>query len=322
MEEKMMFSCTKDGIQSMQRFFTIAFLVAFFCFSLAACTSSTTKQKEFTSPSDAVQAIVTALQTGNEKELLLILGPGGDEILSSGDEVDDLQGRQNFLKAYNEQNSITPDGDRFLLVIGKNDWPFPIPITKKADRWIFDTASGKEEILNRRIGKNELNTIQVLLAIVDAQREFAMKDRDGDALMEYAQKFRSDPGMKNGLYWQAEEGEESSPLGELVANARTEEYTSGGARDKPEPYYGYFYRILTAQGRNAPGGAYDYLVDDKMIGGFAVVAYPAEYANSGVMSFTVNHDGVVYEKDLGEKTGELAEEMTLYDPDETWMTAQ
>jgi hypothetical protein len=269
-----------------------------------------------------VQAIVTALQTGNEKELLLILGPGGDEILSSGDEVDDLQGRQNFLKAYNEQNSITPDGDRFLLVIGKNDWPFPIPITKKADRWIFDTASGKEEILNRRIGKNELNTIQVLLAIVDAQREFAMKGRDTDALMEYAQKFRSDPGMKNGLYWQAEEGEESSPLGELVANARTEEYTSGGARDKPEPYYGYFYRILTAQGRNAPGGAYDYLVDDKMIGGFAVVAYPAEYANSGVMSFTVNHDGVVYEKDLGEKTGELAEEMTLYDPDETWMTAQ
>jgi hypothetical protein len=322
MEEKMMFSCTKDGIQSMQRFFTIAILAVFFCLSLAACSSSTPEQKEFKSPSDAVQAFVAALKKNNEKVLLAILGPGGNEIISSGDEVDDLQARQAFLNAYNEQNSIAPDGDRFLLVIGKNDWPFPIPIIKKGDRWIFDTASGKEELVNRRIGKNELNTIQVMLAIVDAQREFAMKGRDGDSFMEYARKFRSDPGMKNGLYWQAEEGEESSPLGELVADARTEGYTSEGARNKPEPYYGYFYRILTAQGSNAPGGAYDYLVDDKMIGGFAVVAFPAEYANSGVMSFIVNHEGVVYQKDLGENTGEQAKAMSLYDPDETWMTAQ
>jgi len=269
-----------------------------------------------------VQAFVAALKSDNDKKLLLILGPGGNEIISSGDEVDDLQARQAFLEAYDVQNSIAADGDRFLLVIGKNDWPFPVPIIKKADRWIFDTASGKEELLNRRIGKNELNSIQVLLAIVDAQREYAMKGRDGNSLMEYAQKFRSDPGMKNGLYWRAEEDEESSPLGELVANARAEGYESEGAKKTPDPYFGYFYRILTAQGENAPGGQYDYLVDGKMIGGFAVIAYPAEHNSSGVMTFIVNHDGVVYQKDLGENTGEQAEAMTLYDPDETWMTAQ
>jgi hypothetical protein len=322
MEEKMMFSCTKDGIQNMQRLFTITTLVIFLGLSLGACTTSTSGQKEFKSPSDAVQAFVAALKTGNDKELLSILGPGGNEVISSGDEVDDLQGRQNFLKAYNEQNLITPEGEKFLLVIGKNDWPFPIPLVKKADRWVFDTASGKEEILNRRIGKNELDTIQVLLAIVDAQREYAMKDRDSDSFLQYAQKFKSDPGKKDGLYWQAQEGEASSPLGELVANARAEGYASEGEQNTPEPYYGYYYRILTAQGQNATGGSYDYLVDSRMIGGFAVVAHPAEYANSGVMTFTVNHDGVVNQKDLGENSGELAKAMQLYDPDETWMPVQ
>ena len=167
---------------------------------------------------------------------------------------------------------------------------------------MFDTASGKEEILNRRIGKNELNTIQVLLAIVDAQREYAMEDRDGDSLLEYAQKFISEPGKKNGLYWAAQEGEEPSPIGELLANARAEGYASDGSQNDPWPYHGYYYRILTAQGKNAAGGAYDYIVNGKMIGGFAVVAYPAEHDNSGVMTFIVNHDGVVYQKDLGENT--------------------
>ena len=323
MEEKMMFSCTKANIQSMQRFFTIATLVALLGLSLAACTSSKPQQqKEFKSPSDAVQAFVTALKTDNDKELLSIFGPEANELLFSGNAATDLERRQKFLESYDERNSIAPDGDKFLLVIGKNDWPFPIPLVKKADRWVFDSVSGKEEILDRRIGRNELNTIQVILAIVDAQREYAMKDRDGDSLLEYAQKFRSEPGKKNGLYWQTLEGEDSSPLGELVANARAEGYTSEGGQNNPEPYQGYYYRILTAQGQNAAGGSYDYVVDGKMIGGFAIVAYPAEYDNSGVMTFIVNHDGVVYQKDLGENTGELAKTMKLYDPDETWMPVQ
>ncbi|KPJ99649.1 MAG: hypothetical protein AMJ60_04330 [Desulfobacterales bacterium SG8_35] len=317
----MMFPCAKDGKQNMQRLFTIATLVTFLGLSLALI-SCKVKQQEFASPADAVQALVTALKTNNDKELLSVLGPEANELIYSGDDVADLAKRQKFLEFYEEQNHIAPDGDRFVLVIGKNDWPFPIPLVKKADRWVFDSVSGKEEILDRRIGRNELNTIQVILAIVDAQREYAMKDRDGDSLLEYAQKFRSEPGKKNGLYWQTLEGEDSSPLGELVANARAEGYTSEGGQNNPEPYQGYYYRILTAQGQNAAGGSYDYVVDGKMIGGFAIVAYPAEYDNSGVMTFIVNHDGVVYQKDLGENTGELAKTMKLYDPDETWMPVQ
>ncbi len=322
MEEIIMFSFTKSDIPYMQRFFTFATLAIIFFFSLAACTSTPSKENEFKSPSDAVQALVTAAQSDDDKKLLAVLGPDAGELISSGDETADKQQRQNFLKAYEEQNRIESDGDKFVLVIGKNDWPFPIPLVKKGDRWAFDAASGKEEILNRRIGRNELNTIQVLLAIVDAQREYAMEDRDGDSLLEYAQRFISEPGKKNGLYWEAEAGEKSSPLGELIANARAEGYTSDKTLNNPEPYHGYYYRILTAQGNNAAGGAYEYIVDGKMIGGFAVLAYPAEYGNSGIMTLTVNHDGKVYQKDLGEKTDEQAPKITLYDPDETWTPVQ
>jgi len=322
MEEIIMFSFTKSDIPYMQRFFTFATLATIFFFSLAACTSTPSKENEFKSPSDAVQALVTAAQSGDNKKLLAVLGPDAGELISSGDETADKQQRQNFLKAYDEQNRIEADNDNFQLIIGKNDWPFPIPLVKKGDWWIFDTASGKEEILNRRIGKNELDAIQVLLAIVDAQREYAMTDRDGDSLMEYAQKLKSDPGEKNGLYWETQAGEESSPLGQLIANARTEGYASDGDKNNPEPYHGYHYRILTAQGNNAPGGAYDYILNGRMIGGFAAIAYPAEHGNSGVMTFIVNHDGLVYQKDLGEKTEEQAKAMTLYDPDETWIPVQ
>jgi hypothetical protein len=319
MEEKIMFPCKKGGKLNLHRLFTIATLVAFLGLSLTSCTSSPLQeQKAFTSPSDAVQALVTALKTDNDKELLAVLGPEANELIFSGNAGIDLERRQKFLEAYDAHNSIAADGDKFILIIGKKDWPFPIPLVKKGDRWVFDTVSGKEEILNRRIGRNELDAVKVLLAIVDAQREYAMEDRDGDSLLEYAQKFKSEPGKKNGLYWQAEAGEEASPLGELVANARAEGYASEGTPDNPEPYHGYFYRILTAQGSNAPGGAYDYIVDNRMIGGFALIAYPAEYADSGIMTFIVNHDGVVYQKDLGENTAELAKDMILYDPDETW----
>jgi hypothetical protein len=208
------------------------------------------------------------------------------------------------------------------LVIGNHDWPFPIPIVRKGETWVFDTMAGKEEMLNRRIGRNELNTIQTCQAYVDSQREYALKDRDGDGLLEYAQKFRSTAGKKDGLYWQAMEGEEQSPLGEFAARAVKEGYTSKKPGDNPVPYHGYFYKILKAQGKNAPGGAYDYVVKGSMIGGFALVAYPAEYGNSGVMTFIVNHDGVVYEKDLGKDTAKIASTMTKYDPEKTWKKAE
>ena len=317
----MMFSFTEDRAQNLLRFGTVATLIAFICLSLVLISCKVT-QTEFASPADAVQALVNAVKAGSDMELLSVLGPEAKELISSGDEVYDLQGRQKFLQVFDEQNRIETDGDNFQLIIGKNDWPFPIPIVKKGERWIFDTASGKEEILDRRIGKNELDTIQVLLAIVDAQREYAMADRDGDSLMEYAQKLKSDPGKRNGLYWAPQEGEESSPLGQLIANARAEGYASDGDKNNPEPYHGYHYRILTAQGNSAPGGAYDYIVNGRMIGGFAVVAYPAEQGNSGVMTFIVNHDGLVYQKDLGDNTEEQAKAMTLYDPDTTWTRVQ
>jgi len=282
----------------------------------------TSEQKAFATSEEAVSAFVNALKDNNNKELLTIFGADANELISSGDEVADQQRREMFVNAFDEQHKIEPEGDKLVLVVGKNDWPFPIPLVKLAEQWIFDTAAGKEEILNRRIGNNELSTIQVMLAIVDAQREYAMKDREGDGLLKYAQKFKSDPGKKNGLYWETKEGEEPSPLGDLSAGARREGYFKGTSSEGPQPYHGYFYRILTAQGANAVGGAFDYIVKGKMIGGFAVVAYPAEYGNSGVMTFIVNHDGVVYQKDLGEDTEQEAQAIKLFDPDKTWTKAQ
>jgi hypothetical protein len=230
--------------------------------------------------------------------------------------VDDRERGEEFVRLYDDANRLEPAGDRKLIIhVGKNDWPFPIPIVKVGESWRFDTKQGKEEILHRRIGENELDTIQTCLAIVDAQREYAAIDRDGDGLLEYAQKFESTKGKTDGLYWAVKPGEKSSPLGPLVAKARGEGYTKG---EKPAPYNGYFYRILTAQGKSAGGGAYSYLVKGKMVGGFAVVAYPATYAVSGVKTFIVNHEGVVYEKDLGPKTVKLAKSMKTYNPDKTW----
>jgi hypothetical protein len=251
--------------------------------------------------------------------LLAIFGPAGKELISSGDKVADQAGGERFVKDYEEMNKLEKETDKKVtLVVGNREWPFPIPIVKKGETWVFDTMAGKEELLNRRIGRNELNTIQTCLAYVDAQREYAMKDRNSDKLLEYAQKFWSTPGKKDGLYWEVKEGEEQSPFGSVAARAVQAGYAPKQPGDKPVPYHGYFYKILKAQGRNAPGGAYDYVVRGKMIGGFALVAYPAEYGASGIMTFIVNHDGMVYQKDLGRETGKIAIAMTKYDPDKTW----
>jgi hypothetical protein len=280
------------------------------------------KQKEFSTGEDAVNAFVKALHENSREELLSIFGQDANDLVSSGDDVIDKERRQRFLKAYDEQHRLDADGNNLVIVVGKNDWPFPIPLTKDGQKWVFDTNSGMEETLNRRIGQNELDTIQVMLAIVDAEREYAEKARDGGGIRKYAQKFRSDPGKKNGLYWEAKEGEEQSPLGPLMAEARQEGYLEKKSAEGTTPYHGYFYRILTSQGEHADGGAYDYIVDGNMIGGFAVVAYPADFGNSGVMTFIVNHKGVVYQKDLGDETEQQAKAMKQFDPNETWKKVQ
>ena len=287
--------------------------------SLAATPA---KQKSFATPEEAVKAAVAAARSNDDKELLAIYGPRANELLFSGDAVADKQRRDRFLAAYDEKVSISSDGESRIVKVGNSEWPYPIPLVKNDSGWVFDTDKGREEILNRRIGQNELDATQVTLAYVDAQREFATKDRDRDGLLEYAQKFRSDPGKKNGLYWEAKAGEAQSPLGLLVAEARSQGYGPNKANDKPVPYRGYYYRILTAQGKDAPGGARSYLWRGKMIFGFALVAYPAEYGNSGVMSFIVNHDGNVFQKNLGANTAAIARSMKEYNPDKTWTAAK
>ncbi len=277
------------------------------------------KQKSFKSPEEAAKALIVAVKGNDTKELLAILGPAGKEVISSGDEVAGKAWRDRFVKAYEEMNKLVSENDKkVILNVGNEEWPYPIPIVKKGENWFFDTKAGKEEILNRRIGRNELNAIQVCLAYVDAQREYLMEDRDENKLLEYAQKFMSDKGKKNGLYWETKEGEEQSPFGPLIAKAAVEGYTEKKPIGKRNPYHGYHYKILKAQGKNALAGEFDYVVDGKMIGGFALVAYPDEYGNSGVMTFIVNQDGVVYEKDLGKETEKIARAMKKFDPDETW----
>ncbi len=286
--------------------------------SQAAAAAGPT-QMTFASPEEAVKAFVEATKAEDRRRLAAILGPEGRPLIWSGDKVADKEGRERFVRAYEQAHTLErPTDTKAILVIGQNEWPMPIPLVKEGEVWRFDTATGKEEILNRRIGRNELNAMQVCLAYVDAQREFARVARESDGLLKYAMKLHSDKGKKNGLYWRTKEGEVESPLGELVANARAEGYSRKRSGGKPAPFHGYLYRILTAQGPDAPGGAYDYVVGGKMIGGFALVAFPARYGVSGVMTFIVNHQGVLYEKDLGTDTAQAARAMPAYNPDNTW----
>jgi hypothetical protein len=277
------------------------------------------KQKTFASPEEAVKALVAALKAEDTKALSALFGPGSKDLVSSGDAVADKARRDRFVSDYEAKNKLEEAGpDKVVLYVGNQDWPFPIPVVKAQGAWRFAAKEGKEEILARRIGGNELGAIQVCLAYVDAQREYVMKDHDSDGLLEYAQKFGSDPGKKNGLYWETKAGDEQSPLGPAVVAAQKKGYKVEQSVSKPAPYFGYYYRILTGQGKSAPGGAYDYVVKGNMIGGFALVAYPAQYGASGIMTFMVNHNGVVYQKDLGKKTEKTALAMKLFNPDTTW----
>jgi hypothetical protein len=272
-------------------------------------------QQAFTRVEDAANALSGAARSGITKNLLAVLGANAADLASSGDDVADAATRQSFLKAYDEKHQVKMEGDdKAVLVIGQNEYPFPIPLVRKDGAWRFDIAAGREQILYRRIGRNELDAIQVSLAYVDAQGEYAAKARTG-TVASYAQRMVSHPGKKDGLYWQAAQGEDASPIGDLVAGATAEGYRVG---EGPAPFHGYYYKILTKQGPTAPGGAIDYVVRGDMIGGFALVAYPAEYGNSGVMTFMVNHNGIVWQKDLGPRTEKIAGRMTSFNPDHTW----
>ena len=283
---------------------------------LCTVASVASAQQAFKTPEEAASALVSAAKANDMKAFATVLGPDGDDIVSSGDDVADAATRQKFVAAYDAKHQIAMEGDnKAIMVIGQEDFPLPIPLVRKDGTWRFDTAAGREESLARRIGKNELDAIQASLAYVDAQNDYADKDRTGAGVGVYAQRIISSPGKKDGLYWPTAQGEDASPLGEFIAEATAQGYRVGGGRT---PYHGYYYKILTKQGAAAAGGELEYIVKDKMIGGFALVAYPAEYRNSGVMTFIVNHAGTVFQKDLGPDTAKLAERMTSFNPDKSW----
>lgn len=310
---------TRKGapMKSNDRFLSI--LIVCLClgaYSGKPLSAQTEGQKPFPSSTEAVNALVDAVRARDKSALLTILGGDSESIISSGDPVADKAERDSFLSSYDHQHRLIASGPHAeTLEIGKDNWPLPIPVVKSGGSWYFDTAAGKEELLYRRIGHNELAAINVCNGVVSAQHDYAASGHDGLAAGIYAQKLLSSPGKQDGLYWHADQDDQQSPLGPLVANAAAQGY--GGAAG-PTPYHGYYYRILTQQGPAARGGAKDYVQNGEMTGGFALIAYPAEYRNSGVMTFVVNQSGVVYQKDLGEKTAELISAVDTYNPDKTW----
>jgi Protein of unknown function (DUF2950) len=274
-------------------------------------------QKTFATPEEAIKALLTAVQNNDVKALLELFGPDGKHIVSSGDEAEDARVRANFVKRYEEMNRLVKEPDGTIsLYIGSHNWPYPIPLRYRGNLWYFDTDAGVKEVLYRRIGYNEISAIHICQELVAAQKEYHSHHNN-----EYAQKIYSDEGKKDGLYWKGENGEPQSPIGPLVAGAVAEEYAKerGG---EAVPYRGYYFHILTSQGKDSSGGAKSYIVDGKMTGGFAFVAYPAEYRSSGVMTFLVDADGLIYEKDLGKKTETTAKAMKEYNPNAGWHQAE
>jgi hypothetical protein len=279
-----------------------------------AAKPAAVKQASFATPEDAAKALYDVMKGEDVRKIYAILGPGSGALIYTGDKVADNRTRDLFVGAYDKSVKWDKQGDdKATLLLGPNDYPFPFPLVKRASGWMFDAHAGAEEIVNRRIGENEISAIQSCLAVVDAQREYVLKDRDKNGLLEYATKFASSPGKQDGLYWPTAAGEPPSPLGPLYAEA-----TKQGYGERPEAYHGYKFKMLTAQGKDAPGGAYNYFVNGRMIGGFGVVAWPARWGVSGVMTFICNYDGVVFQKDLGADTATIASKMTTYNPDKSW----
>ena len=290
--------------------------VAVLALPLIAAAPAKTPE-HFPSPDAAVQALVTAVRSDNTAQLTALFGKAGMQIVSTGDPAANKRGREKFIAAYETKHEIDTKGTTATLSVGTDAWPFPIPLMHTKQGWSFNVAAGANEILTRRIGANELYVQQVVLAYVDAQNEYVKSLHDGLKLHVYAQHLLSSPGKQDGLYWPTEEGQPESPLGPLVAEARAAGYEPG-KHATPEPFHGYFFHILTAQGPHAPGGAYSYMANGQMLGGFALVAWPAHWNNSGVMTFLVNQDGQLYQKNLGPKTAEIAHAMKTFDPDASW----
>jgi len=301
--------------------FITAFLIAAtLVFAWSKTEVGAASQILFSSPENALKALVEAVKAKDKAALDQIFGSSAKD-LRSVDEVQAAAEFEEFTKNLAEKTNLVKESDsKVILHIGNENWPFPIPIVSKNDQWFFDTEAGKEEILNRRIGENELTAILVCRTYVKAQREYALKDWDGNEVLAYAQKLRSDPGKKNGLFWRAKPGEEVSPFGELVARAWKEGYKKEKAafREEPMPFHGYYFKILTRQGKNAPGGKYNYIINGNMVGGFALVAFPSNWGKSGIMTFIVNQQGKVYQKNLGPNTMKTVQEMKAYNPDKTW----
>jgi hypothetical protein len=307
--------------------FMIAFWLAAVSINLIATAEAETTatpagQTVFATPDSAVAALIAANRDNKMDDLLAVLGSASAKLIFSGDPVADKSGRARFLAAYDEGHKVEFNGqDKATLIVGPEEWPFPIPLVRdEGGGWRFDTNAGATEILDRRIGRNELSVIGVCRAYVIAQRDYAARHPSGST--EYAQHFTSAAGRRDGLYWPINPGEEESPLGPLIARARAAGYTPGAPHTAPRPYYGYLFRILTRQGKDAPGGTRDYVFNKRMTGGFALIAYPAEYRDSGIMTFIVNQDGIIYQKNLGPQTIDTAEQVTRYDPDNSWQVSQ
>jgi hypothetical protein len=296
-----------------------ALLIAAFCTPLrAAGEEGAASQRSFASPAEAVNALKDATKEGDRAAVEAIFGPEAKELLS-GDPRQDAIEFARFAGAIGQLSQLVRKGDdAYTVVIGSQFWPFPIPIVRRNGRWIFDMEAGKEEILNRRIGSDELTAIGVCRAYVQAQREYAGEDRDGSGVLKYALRIKSAPGKRDGLYWPASPNEDPSPFGPLVAEARAEGYGPNPAGGQPQPFHGYLFKILTAQGPHAPGGAYDYVINGNLIAGFAMVAYPAHWGESGIMTFIVNQWGTVYERNLGQDSAVAGAAMTEFDPDGGW----
>jgi len=314
---------TLGGI--VMKFRTLLMAATGLLFLLALCSAIVSAQepgeKTFATPQEAGKALHEAVKANDSPAILAVLGQSASSVIASGDEVQDKNNAEMFLRRFEQMNRWAPEtnGDQ-TLYIGAENWPFPVPLKKDAaGQWYFDTKAGLQEILFRRIGKNEFAAIHVCQALVQAQQDYFEQTHDADTVHQYAQQVISDPGKENGLYWKTAEGQAESPIGPLVAFATSKGY---GGHDTPQPFYGYYYQLLTAQGPTASGGAKSYLVDGKMTGGFAFVAYPAEYRNSGVMTFLVDQNGIVYQKDLGPNTAEIAKQIKAYSPNKTWVTAE
>jgi hypothetical protein len=298
---------------------TAAFLLAcFFAAPSSAAEDESAPPKTYPTAQAVVDALVAAARSEDPSALITVLGESAEPLVSSGDDVADANARARFVDQYDESHELVADGtDKFTLEVGDDGWPFPFPVVKVGDQWAFDVDAGIDEVVYRRIGHNELGAIEACRGIVEAQKEYASEGHDGLPAGIYAQKLMSDDGKHNGLYWPSQPDERASPVGPFIATAAAEGYRKD-EKGGPQPYHGYVYRLLTAQGPAAPGGARNYLKDGQLSGGFAVVAYPVEYEQSGVQTFMINQDGVLYQKDLGEKTGELARAIKAFNPDSTW----